>query len=428
MWNTAAVAFGRNTSRTFLGMGQENGKRAAGGARRAILLGATLMLIAFNLRTAVTSLGPVLLDAIASLHLSAAEASVLTTIPSLCFGLLGPVAPILGRRLGPQRALLAVLLLLVLGVSLRAVPSAVALFAGQTLAAVGIGVINVLLPGLVKREFPRRIPEMTGLYTMSFCFGAAIAAGATVPLQHGVAGSWSLALGLWALPVGVATALWLRWVPWRGEAAGERPPAVRGLWRDKLAWQVTFFMGLQSALAYIVFGWLAPILRSRGLAAVDAGFALSLSVIAQAGASLIAPKLATLGRDQRLANALGVVFTLVGILGCIYGPLSTVWLWSVVLGMSQGSLIAIALMLIALRAADSHIATQLSGMVQGVGYILSAGGPLLAGLLHSWTGGWDAVAALTVVIGAGLLASGVAAGRGGHVKAGRPTRGLQDRR
>ena len=43
-------------------------------------------------------------------------------------------------------------------------------------------------------------------------------------------------------------------------------PAVKGLFRDRLAWKVTLFMGLQSAMAYIVFGWMAPMLRDRGMA------------------------------------------------------------------------------------------------------------------------------------------------------------------
>jgi CP family cyanate transporter-like MFS transporter len=56
-------------------------------------------------------------------------------------------------------------------------------------------------------------------------------------------------------------------------------------------------------------------------------------------------------------------------------------------------------------------------MAQGVGYILASGGPLLAGLLHSWTGSWNVVALFCLAIGACLLASGLGAGRAGHVRA-----------
>lgn len=395
-------------------MQEQHDNSAMGGRRRSLLLAASLILIAFNLRTAITSVGPVLVDAIHSLNLTGAEASILTTIPSLCFGLFGPLAPALSRRLGRERALLAVLVLQVAGMALRGLHFAPALFLGQTLAAIGIGVTNVLLPGLVKRDFPRRIPAMTGLYTMSFCLGAAIAAGATVPLEH-LSGSWSLALAFWTLPAALAILCWLPWIPRRGQSEAARPTHVHRLWRDPLAWQVTFFMGLQSALAYIVFGWLAPILRDRGLSAIDAGFALSLCVITQAGASLVAPTLASLGRDQRMANLVAVIVSMIGFLGCIYAPLSTVWVWSFLLGLGQGSTIAIALMLIALRATDPHIATRLSGMVQGIGYLIASCGPLLAGLLHSWSGGWNLVALLSIAIGIGLAVSGLGAGRAGHV-------------
>src|SRR5262249_2012565 len=219
---------------------------------------------------------------------------------------------------------------------------------------------NVLLPGLVKRDFPKQAPLMTGLYTMFFCVGAAIAAAVTVPLRGLLGGSWEAALAFWALPAALAALLWAPLVPPRPAARAHQSFVVEGLWRDPRAWQVTFFMGLQSALAYIVFGWLAPMLREGGLDPASARLWLSAAVIAQRAASLVARALATRGRDQRLANTLGVLVSLAGLLGCIYAPLSTIWFWSVLLGIGQGSLISIALTLIVLRSGDSHVAAHLS--------------------------------------------------------------------
>jgi CP family cyanate transporter-like MFS transporter len=385
---------------------------AAGSA----LLAAAIVLIALNLRAAVTSIGPVLRDIIAQTGLSALGASALTTLPSLCFGLAAFAAPGLAHRLGTERAVLASLGLMTVGTALRAPGGVPALFVGQILACAGIGIVNVLLPGLVKRDFPRRVPLLTGLYTMAFCAGAAFAAGATVPLAHAF-GAWSISLGFWALPVAVAAAAWITRLPPSAHAAAARRFAVRGVWRDPLSWQVTMFMGLQSALAYIVFGWLPPILRDRGMSAVDAGLVLSVSVVAQAVACLFAPAIATRGRDQRGSLAGSMALCLIGLLGAIYAPLPTVWLWSVVLGIAQGALIAIALTVIALRAGDAHVAAHLSGMAQGVGYLLASFGPLLAGLLHFETGGWDAVAAFCVAIGVVAAGFGWGAGRARVVRA-----------
>jgi CP family cyanate transporter-like MFS transporter len=384
---------------------EKSGARSAGGI---VLLGAALVLIAFNLRTPVTSIGPVLPDALRAVGLSTAGASLLTMLPSLCFGLFSPVAPRLSRFLGMERAVLVALVVLVAGTALRGAGGSVSLFAGQ---------INVLLPSLVKRDFPRQVALITGLYVMAMAVGAAFAAGATVPLEK-LLGSWAAALSLWALPALIATVLWLPQLAAPCEETSATSRRRLSLWSDGLAWQVTLFMGLQSSLAYIVFGWLAPILRDRGLSPVDAGLALSISIVAQALASLVAPSLATLGKDQRPAVAALSVLCVASLLGCLYAPLSAVWVCSVLLGLSQGGLFPIALMLIVLRAPDAHLTRQLSSMAQGVGYILASAGPLLAGLLHAWMGNWTGLAVLVVGLGAAMLLAGLGAGRARHIKAG----------
>lgn len=381
-----------------------------------LLLGMALVLIAFNLRTPVTSVGPVLPEAVRATGLSGTGASLLTMLPSLCFGLFSPLAPRMSRVLGVERAVLAALAALVLGTALRGVGGPVSLFAGQIIGCGGIGVINVLLPSLVKRDFPRRVAFITGLYVMSMSMGSALAAGATVPMDRWL-GSWASALGLWAVPAFIALLVWLPRAAAPMAVSGIRPPRPRGLWSDRLAWQVTFFMGLQSALAYIVFGWLAPILRDRGLSPVHAGLALSISIVAQAVASLVAPSLATLGRDQRPAVAVLSLLCVASLLGCLYAPLGSVWVWAVLLGFSQGGLFPIALMLIVLRAPDAHLTRHLSSMAQGVGYVLASAGPLVAGLLHTAMGNWTGVAVLVVGLGGAMLAAGLGAGRARHIKA-----------
>lgn len=384
---------------------------------RLLLLGLALVLIAFNLRLTVTSIGPVLPDAARATGLSATGTSLLTMLPALCFGLFSPLGPWLSRVLGVERAVLAALILLVAGTALRGAGGAAGLFAGQILGCGAIGVINVLLPSLVKRDFPHRVAFITGLYAMSMAVGAALAAGATVPLER-ISGSWAWALSIWAVPALIAVLVWLPQGASAREAASATAYRLRGLWSDRLAWQVTLFMGLQSALAYIVFGWLAPILRDRGFSPVEAGLALSLSIVAQSVASLVTPSLATLGKDQRPAVAALSLLCVASLLGCLYAPLGAVWLCSVLLGFAQGGLFPVALMLIVLRSADPAVTRHLSGMAQGVGYCLASAGPLLAGLLHAAMGNWTGVAVLTLILGAAMLAAGLGAGRRRHVQAG----------
>ncbi|WAB91843.1 CynX/NimT family MFS transporter [Pseudomonas citronellolis] len=373
-----------------------------------LLLG--LVLVALNLRPALSSLAPLLNTVREHTGLSAAAAGLLTTLPVLCLGLFAPLAPRLARRLGAERAVLAILLLLAAGIVLRSLFPIAGLFLGSLVAGASIGIIGVLLPGIVKRDFPHIAGIMTGVYTMALCLGAALAAGASVPLAELFGDAWQPALAAWALPAVLAALVWLPQTR-QAQHAHRQAFQVRGLWRDPLAWQVTLYMGLQSSLAYIVFGWLPSILIDRGLSPTAAGLMMSGSVMVQLLSALGAPWFGTRGRDQRLVVFLVLALTLAGLLGLLYAPGGSLWLWAVVLGLGQGGTFSIGLALIVLRSPDAHVASHLSGMAQGVGYTLAALGPFLVGLVHDLSDGWNAVGAIFIAISLGALVAGLGAGR-----------------
>nr|WP_237140757.1 MULTISPECIES: CynX/NimT family MFS transporter [Pseudomonas] len=382
--------------------------------RRPWLLLLGLILVALNLRPALSSMAPLLSEVSRSLGLSAAQAGLLTTLPVLCLGLFAPLAPVLARRFGAERVVLGILLTLAGGIVLRSAFGQVGLFAGSILAGASIGVIGVLLPGIVKRDFAKQAGAMTGVYTMALCLGAALAAGATVPLSEHLGHNWALGLGFWVVPALLAAVFWL---PQVGEKHGAHQVAyrVRGLLRDPLAWQVTLYMGLQSSLAYIVFGWLPSILIGRGLTPTQAGLVLSGSVIVQLISSLAAPWLATRGKDQRLAIVIVMLMTLGGLFGCLYAPIDGLWGWAILLGLGQGATFSLALTLIVLRSRDAHVAANLSSMAQGFGYTLASLGPFAVGVVHDLTGGWNALGWIFGLVGLGAIIAGIGAGRALYV-------------
>ncbi len=382
--------------------------------------GCAVALVAFNLRPSLSSIGPVLDEVMRDLHLSAGGAAVLTTAPVLCLGLFGPLAPAAARRFGVERTALLALAAVALGTALRGVGTLAPVLAGSLLAGAAIGVANVLMPGLLKRDFPDRLPLMTGVYTMALCVGAAVAAGATAPLRLAFSGSplvkdWAAALAAWAVPVlaamAVAALVWRHRIAPGGGVGVVRLRRVGGLWREALAWQVTLYMGLQSSLAYCVFGWLAPILRSRGDDAVTAGLVVSVSILAQTVASMAAPLLVARLRHQSVPAAAVMLVTSASFLALLWLPLSWQWGPSVTLGIGMGASFSLAMMMILQRAADGHAAAALSSMAQSVGYTMAACGPLLVGGLHDATGDWSGAAALFVMAGGGAAVSGALAGR-----------------
>jgi CP family cyanate transporter-like MFS transporter len=385
--------------------------------RSRALLVASLMLLAFNLRPALAALGPVLPEVIRDIGLSTAGASILTTAPVLCLGIFSPIAPWLGRRLGIERAILTFLVVLTIGTVLRGAPGEAALFAGSILIGIGISIINVLVPGLIKRDFGGRAALMMGVHSMMLCAGGSLGAAAAVPLEQAFAGSWAIGLAVWGLPALAAVLLWLPHLPRRVRYDHRAGYRVRGLWRNPLAWQVSLFMAFQSAVFYAGVSWLPPILRERGMTPRDAGLAISISILVQLGSSLAAPPLATLGRDQRPAVLISEILLAVGVLGFLFAPLPMIWPLAVVLGLGQGALFALALTMIVLRSRDMHVAAQLSSMVQSVGYTIASGGSLVAGLVYGGAGGREAVAVLfTVLIVVGSVC-GWGAGRSAQVEA-----------
>ncbi len=128
-----------------------------------------IILIASNLRAPITSVGPVVRNIRQDTGLSNTLTGLLTTLPLLAFALISPFAPRLARRFGMEKTLLGGMAVLATGILLRAIPFEIALFGGTTLVGMGIAIGNVLLPGFVKREFPRQAGIMTGVFIV--CMG-----------------------------------------------------------------------------------------------------------------------------------------------------------------------------------------------------------------------------------------------------------------
>ncbi|PAU79566.1 MFS transporter [Halomonas salipaludis] len=358
-----------------------------------------MLLVGLNLRPALSSLSPLLGRIQQETALTPLGIGTLTTLPVLCLGLFAPLAPRLARRLGPERALSLGLLALAAALAIRALPSLWLLFFGTLLVGGAIGVCGSLLPSLVKRELPRGADLMTGVYTMALCLGGALGAGISVPLAE-LLGSWSLSLASWSLLALAALIAWRLGMPQpRPEPlSSDQPTPAVSLLRSPLAWQVTGFMGSQSSLAYIVFGWLPVLMQRRGLGEGEAGWLLAMSVMSQLLAALGAPWLARLGRDQRLAALLLLGASAGGILILLLGPLEARWLGAALLGVGQGGCFSLALTLIVLRSGTHQLAGQLSGMAQGIGYCLAALGPLSVGLLLQFGAGNRTISLLLMVI------------------------------
>jgi CP family cyanate transporter-like MFS transporter len=372
-----------------------------------------VLLIAVNLRVSFVSVGPVLVNISSDLELSSAAAGFLTGLPLIAFALFSPVAPGFATRLGLDRALWMSLLILAAGIVLRSLPLPAFLWVGTALIGLAIAFLNVLVPSLVKRDFPMRVSQVTGSYTATQAAFAAIGAGVVVPVAETSPSGWRLALGIWAGLALIAMAVLLPWL--RGHRSGTARAATaevsyRSPWTSALGWQVTIFMGLQSIAFYVLMAWLPTIEQSQGIPATTAGIHLSLFLLISVFASLAAGGILHRGSDQRLVSFTSSGLMFVTFLGLALAP-DLVLLWVLLGAVGCGSSIVIALSLFSLRTTNYPQAASLSGMAQSVGYALAAMGPVMFGALRDASGSWTLPLLVSTAIMAVLAVTGVLAGR-----------------
>ncbi|MFC7391821.1 CynX/NimT family MFS transporter [Scopulibacillus cellulosilyticus] len=376
-----------------------------------------VILLAANLRPALTSVGPLVSSIRDDLHLSNSVAGLITTLPLIAFAIMSPLAPKLGRKLGNELTLFIALIALIIGIFIRSSSTSVPLFIGTAILGLAIAICNVLIPGLIKHKFSKKVGLMTGIYSSSMGIFAALASGISIPLSHGLGLGWKGSLYCWAVLAAIAAVIWipqLRNHDKLSKAKGEGIE-VGGLWRSPLAWQVTLYMGLQSMGFYVTVAWLPLILQDRGLSVSAAGWMLSLLQFISLPANFLIPVIADRVSNQKWLAVMTGFFYIAGFAGLMVNSTSLVILSVIFLGLGQGSAISLALSLFGLRTKNAHQAAELSGMAQSFGYLLAAIGPILFGFLRDLTHTWLTPLTFIIITSVIMLITGYGAGRNKYV-------------
>ncbi|HAD4449434.1 TPA_asm: MFS transporter [Salmonella enterica subsp. enterica serovar Typhi str. CT18] len=379
--------------------------------KQGALLIAGILMIATTLRVTFTGAAPLLETIRTDYGLSTAQTGLLTTLPLLAFALISPLAAGIARRFGMERSLFAAMLLICAGIALRSLPSAALLFAGTAIIGCGIALGNVLLPGLIKRDFSQHVARLTGAYSLTMGAAAALGSALVVPLAlHGF--GWRSALLMLMLFPLLAFLIWLpQWRTTRSaNLSSSRALHERGIWRSPLAWQVTLFFGLNSLIYYVIIGWLPTILISHGYSEAQAGSLHGLLQLATAAPGLAIPLILHRFNVQRWIAALVSLLCALGAAG-LWFVLGQAIIWTLLFGFGSGATMILGLTFIGLRASSAHQAAALSGMAQSVGYLLAACGPPVMGKLHDASGSWYLPLSGVTVLAIIMAIFGLYAGR-----------------
>ncbi|MBM7772882.1 CP family cyanate transporter-like MFS transporter [Actinokineospora baliensis] len=381
---------------------------------RTALVGTPLLIIgvalaAVNLRPAVTSLASLLEQVRGSVGASHAWASALTALPVVCFGAAGILAPRLNRRFGIARAVGGALALLTAGLVIRVLDGPAVVLGGTLLACAGIALGNVLLPVVIKQSYPHRLGVVTGIYMGAVSGGGAIGAALT-PRLHSALEDWRLSLGAWAVLAAAAVVLWSISARHADSTTVEPPKPRRSLLRNRLAWTVTVFFGLQALVAYVIMGWLPEMLVEAGVDRATAGLYLGICTLFGVPTGLLFPPLAVRLRSQSALISTLTAIGGLGLVGLLIAPAAAPLAWSLLAGVGMG-VFPLAITVLALRTDDPADTAALSAMAQSFGYLIAACGPFLFGLLRGTTGSWTASLILALAVTAAQTVVGWSAGR-----------------
>ena len=377
--------------------------RSLWSGRSLVLAG--IVLSAFNLRTAVTSLTPLLQQLGDTFAFSSTMAGVFGMLPTAAFALFGVLSPRIAKHVGLERTALLAMLLAAIGLFSRgAAGSTSALLATSIIALAGMGIGNIVLPPLVKRYFADRVGTVSTLYITMLQLGTILPALVAVPLA--AAAGWRVSLGSWGVFALIATLPWLalllverrkdsplaqvhdQAVSATDEAPELAAPASTGqVWRSPVAWGMALMFGMTSLITYSMFTWLPKLLSEAGGSAALGGSMVALFSTLGLVSALTMPALATRIRNPMWIVAACTGFYLIAFSGLLLAPMKWPLLWVALLGMGP-STFPLALTMINLRTRTAGGSAALSGFMQGVGYTLSCAGPFFFGWLHSLTHGW----------------------------------------
>ena len=388
---------------------------------KTLMLGVSIFLIACNLRPAITSVGPLVDSIQAALAIPGYALGMITALPLLAFSLVSPVAPSISIRFGNERTVFLGMILLILGIVIRASGSAFALYFGTLVLGIGITTGNVLIPAIIKERMAAYTGIMTSIFSTCLSMAAGIASGISIPLAIGLNWGWELTLLFWAIPATIAAVCWFPQLRYRNltvrqsssEKTVNKELAEVNIWKSSTAWHVTLFMGFQSFLYFTLVTWLPTILQEQGVASSFAGWMVAYFQFVGLPFSLVMPILAVRLRDQRVLSCLsGVCYTL-GIIGILLSRDNTLFLIISVslMGIGGSSTVSLAITFMSLRAHNGLQAAKLSGMSQSVGYLLAMFGPILLGAFADYGDIRITGIGLMIVAGCALATFGYFSGR-----------------
>ncbi|WP_322053472.1 cyanate transporter [Paraburkholderia bannensis] len=363
----------------------------------ALVWYATIVAIGLNLRPLLTSISPLMTTIREATGLSFYGASLLTSLPVVAMGLGAFGTGLLARRLGETRGVALGLIAIAAACGARAfATTGGALMLTATAAGAGVAAIQALLPAVMKQRFAHRVPLAMGLFSASIMGGGGLGASLS-PLAARLADSWHLALAVWSVPALLALVLW-SWLNYGGAKASGNTAAAQGnahhaavpIWKKRRAWTLGLHFGLVNGGYTSLVAWLPAYYQQHGASVAASGSLLAAMTVFQAACALLLPLAAARFTDRRPWLIGGLCLQWIGIVGLAAWPEAAPLLWVAAAGAGLGGTFSVTLVTALDHSGDHRIAARLVAFVQGLGFVIAALAPVVAGRVRDLTGGFTA--------------------------------------
>lgn len=380
------------------------GRSRDGGIAFAIVI----VLVALNLRAFLTSSSPLLEPIRLATGIGFHAVALLTVLPMFTMGATSLLGAAVGQRIGARGGVALGLAAIALACASRYVAGgAAALLWSAALAGAGVGLVQALMPGVVKQAYPARIGVMTGLYSAAIMGGGGLGAMASPWVAHAFGGAqpdWHAGLSIWSLLAVFALLYWLnmRRMEFTADAPRQGLSWLR-CFASRRAWLLAACFGLINGGYTSLVAWLPHFYAQQGWTAQQGGSVLALMTAAQVVSALAMPAIArSRGRDLRPWLVLTLVAQLAGFCALTFdAPVPAVAI-AVVLGFGLGGAFSLCMVLALDHLPDPAQAGALAGFMQGVGFMIAALAPFVTGWVREHTGGftlaWAYLAAVVLAL------------------------------
>lgn len=356
-----------------------------------------IIVIGVVLRVPFTSIPPIISHIAKAQHVQIGQLGMLTTMPLLAFALFSSLAPKVAQKLGLERAFSLMLCVMIFGSALRIIDTTF-LYIGTLIIGIGIAHMNVLLPSVIRTYFPTRLGAMTSLYTFSMMIATAAGAGVAAPIT--MATNWRVFILILTVVLVIALMIWLPndYFVVKQQTLTSEPIHVDtkyekfSVWRNKYAWLLLFFAGMQSAMFYTLMAWGPTMAVQTGISTAVAGIFAGINALIGLPFALIVPTIVSRLTGKQRQIWVGIT-SLVGILGylLLLYPVGDFGYWlavNLMIGASAAVLFPYLMTTLSLKTSSAKETAALSGMTQSGGYLLAALGPALFGYAYSWFNSW----------------------------------------